>query len=860
MAGFITKKGVSGLPEKLTPGAGIPLDSAVDPDVMMGLAAGNHSPEDIAETFWAQSSIQLSRWNELFPYQLLVLRSVKNADGTVSYQAEGNWVFTLPMPPESYSISMPFAITTSATLGGIVEEHNGAPFRMISMRGSLGMLPARSTALQQLGFNWAETIAGGTVAQLRRIGGDFEQAKSSFDGVVAPNPNIHRQSDFSDSVLTDSGPNGLVAKTTGYYQFLQLQRFLERYVAVKKTKAGRDLRLALATWKDRAVYLITPTGFEVSKASGSPMEYMYNLSLKAWKRVTLDTSSFQVTLAPPVRRDANKLAQLLNVIQSARSTLQGVSKIVAAVIGDFDRTVLEPLRETVLFSKDILGVELSLADMPDSVVGLLGPSWAQLQGDVNSRSAGAAELSDHVKKALGQGRAAANEIKDLVMAGRQTKRSAVLNSHPAMKPFKAPKSSFNLLNKSNISAMKMPPAVMQQITAERSRVKNLRRSDFELRRDRIRRAADSVAVALGAGHPTFEATYGIVVKRIKTIPTQSDWAAMYALNAVAMAMDSYAATGDNEPSSRETTMEVMSGLARRSGIAFRVPTSKFAVPFPYGSTLEGLAAQYLGDPNRWQEIAALNGLREPYIDEVGFDILLTTNGVDNQVVIPATEELYVGQAVYIGSNAATRTRRRIVGLRNVGTSTVVTVDGDPDMALYKTTEDARLSAFKADTVNSQSLIYIPSSSEPAEDNFVTKSIPGVDEFDPMLAVGGVDLLLTSENDIIITPDGDVRLAIGLANIIQNTRIALSVKRGTLLHHSAFGFPMAVGDSTADVNPSEVLSAVRRMFSEDPGFSRIDAVQVVKTGGVMKINAAFTVRGTEQPVPVSYRVRGDFQTA
>lgn len=840
--------------------SGVPLDVPVDPDTTLQIASDNHSPEGIAEAFWSHSPIQLSRWNQLYPYQLLILRAVKDAKGGVSHQAENGWAFTLPMPPEAYSISMPFAISTAATMGGIIEEHNGAPFRMISMRGSFGMLPARSAALQQLGFSFAETVAGGTVAQLRRVGGDFEQLKSSASGVVAPNPNIHREKDFNDSMLTDSGPEGLVAKTTGYYQFLQLQRFLERYVAIKKTREGRDLRLALATWKDRAVYLVTPQGFEVNKAAGSPMEYMYSLSFKAWKRVTLDTSSFEMEINPPIRRDANKLAQLMNTMQDARRVLQGTSKVVAAVIGDFDRTVLEPLRETVLFTKDVLGVALTLADMPDSINKRLGPSWAQIQGDFSSLKAGASEINDRTKKALGLGRDVANETKDLTSARQERRKKQVIDGHPGTKPFKNPKENFDLMNKSDISVMKMPPAIAQQITAERSRIKNLRRSDFEVRRNRVRAAADSVAIALGAGHATYEDTYGVVVKRLKAVPTQSDWDAMYALNAAAMAMDSYAATGDNEPSSRENTMEVMSGLARRSGIAFRVPTSKFAVPFPYGSTLEGLASLYLGDPNRWQEIAALNGLREPYIDEVGFDILLTTNGVENQVVIPATEELYVGQTVFIWSSAATRTRRRVVGLRTVVGSTIVTVDGDSDMNLYQTVDAAKLSAFTADTVNSQGLIYIPSTAEPAEDNFVTKSIPGVDEFDPMFAVGAVDLLLTSDNDIIITPDGDVRLAIGLTNIIQNTRIALSVKRGTLLHHPNFGFPMAVGDSTADVNPSEVLSAVRRMFSEDPSFSRIDAVQVVKNGGTMRINAAFTVRGTEQPVPVSYKVKGDFQTA
>lgn len=835
-------------------------DIPVDPDLTLQLAAdGNQAPKQVAESFWEQSDIQLSRWNKLYPYQLLVVRAMKRADGGVSHQVEPGWQFTLPMPPESLSVSTPFAITAVPTLGGIIEEHNGAPFRLITLRGSTGMLPARAAAQQQMGFSIVETIAGGTVAQLRRVQGDFAATQQSLLGTTTTNPNIHKLSDFLKDE-TETGAAALVAKTTGWYQFRQLQRFLELYVSIKKSSSGRDLRLALAIWKDQAVYLVTPQAFEFNKSGASPLEYLYTLNLKAWRRITLETSALDTALGTPLRRDPNKLARLLNTLQDARRTLQSVSKVAAAAIGDIDRLVFEPMRECVLFVKDALGVGLTLAELPDSITAKTQESWVQMQGDVLSTGAAASELNDVVKLQLGHGIDAANETRDMTSTRASRARSRVLAAHPARKPFTAPKQNFDLMSKAEIGRINLPPAISQQINAERARISALTRRDFETRRDSFRQAADALAIALGAGHATYEDTYRVNVKKIKNEPTQSDWEALYSLNAAAMAMDSFAATGDNEPSSREDLMDVMAGLLRRSGIAFQVPTSKFAVPFPYGATLEALAAQYLGDPQRWHEIAALNGLREPYIDEVGFDIFLTVNGQSNQVVIPKTGNLYIGQVVFVWSDAARRTRRRIVALREVGDSLVVTVDGAKDMALYKRQDGAKLSAFLPDTVNSQSLIYIPSNLEPAEDNFITKSIPGVNEFDPMVSVGGVSLLLDNNNDLVIAPDGTSRLAAGLTNIIQNVRIALSVKRGTLLHHPEFGLPLEVGMSTADFNPSEVLGAVRRMLSEDPAFARVDAVQVQKSGPTAKINVAVVVKGTEQPVPISYDVRGDFQTA
>jgi hypothetical protein len=74
------------------------------------------------------------------------------------------------------------------------------------------------------------------------------------------------------------------------------------------------------------------------------------------------------------------------------------------------------------------------------------------------------------------------------------------------------------------------------------------------------------------------------------------------------------------------------------------------------------------------------------------------------------------------------------------------------------------------------MLYIPSDAPPAEDDLQLKSIPGLDVYDQLLNVGGVDLLLTQTGDLAITPDGDCRLAVGLQNIVQTARIRLASRR------------------------------------------------------------------------------------
>jgi hypothetical protein len=361
---------------------------------------------------------------------------------------------------------------------------------------------------------------------------------------------------------------------------------------------------------------------------------------------------------------------------------------------------------------------------------------------------------------------------------------------------------------------------------------------------------------LGAGNDTYKLTYGFdEITPIKAEPTDSDWEVLYALNDSLMAMNSLAATGVGEPSEAPRLIDSMAQLIRGTGTAFRTPISKFAVPFPYGATLESLSLQYLGDPSRWMEIAVLNGLKSPYIDETGFNGYLLADGFRNNVLVPYDQNLYVGQRVSIGSSGTSRVFRYIVAInKDQNNNLKLTLDGDSNMNVYRKCDKAFIHGYLPDTINSESLVYIPSDQDPIENDYLTKDIPGVDTLDPMVVAGGVDLLLDSNKDLVITPDGDCRLAVGLKNIIQNLEIALSVEQGKLYLHQGFGLPIKVGTSTADINTQSVLSAVKELFLSDPAFVRVDGVRIKKNGAALSIDASAVVEGTTAPLPLSFGIR------
>ncbi len=838
------------------------------------------APAMSPSSWYRNEAISGGNWNQLFPYQLMVLDQTDKGTYIVRSNAlTGPFVFTLPIPPESFAISMPFAITSSVTLGGYMEEHNGAPTRVITMSGSTGVNVGRGQAPKP-NFTFRDSILAGTLQSANTLRQSAQRANS-----VQPTfpDNTHAQTEFDD--VSDTGQGAL----TGWYQFRLLQLFFESYAELKKTREGRRSRLALATWKDEAVYLCTPIAFDVRKDASSPLEYKYNINLKAFKRVKLEKGKAdEVKKYIPIQNDPGKLAQMLNKLGQAREVVQGAKRTISAVGGDIDRTLFEPMRQVMLLVKDILGVPITAADLSDSVIQdakrfiiqatATGNAVDNFGSNVSRRfkfvSANARAILDNIDALASEQGDALSVLDDPTLSGGVTGNNTaaltagsrsgqvvgdvgikdVWATHPAYSSFQNPADNYDFFSQIQVGSLNLPPVLHSKIAKERDKVRSLSRTDFQRMRNDVQATADALAAALGAGNSTYDSIYGLEAPTTTIIdsPTDEDFNTLFHLNQIVIEMNRLAVTTNESP--KLNAIAVVAGLAQKAGIAFRVPRSKFAVPFPYGATLEQLAFRYLGTPDRWQEIAQLNGLQAPYVDEVGFDLPLLVNGANNTVFISNADNVFVGQPVWIGSDTVVRTPRLVTKVDALSTTQfMVTVDGEADLDQYITLANAKLEAFLPNTVNSQMLIYIPSDITPKDEDFTSRTIPGVDEHDSLIAVGGIDLLLTPKNDLIITPDGDSRWAVGLTNIIQKVRLALSVVQGTLNRHPQYGLPIEPGMSLADLSAAEVVRAAQGMFADDPTFTGVHAAQITINGPLANLNIAVQIAGTSQVVPISAEV-------
>jgi hypothetical protein len=804
---------------------------------------------DWKDPYWEYSSLSsiLPNWNKLFPYQLLLLKS----DQTGKYSSDSILArFTLPIPPESMTVSMPFAINMAVTGGSILEEHNGVPMRTISLSGSTGVLPLRGSVATPNSFDSsAASILAGTVSAGRQISNAAATAFNLLGQLSAP-VNVNSKTEMAES----KGAYTLL-ESTGFAQIQLLQRFLEAYAQRKKV-GEPNLRLAFASWKDGEVYLVTPVSFDRSRSANSPLEYRYSLSLKAWRRIVIQDGSPGAFVDNPViqSRDPNRLAIINNTIEQSQRALEAVRGTLEGMRADIQNVVYTPVRELAVFVKDALGIAWTAADLPASIIRDLEEPILEAAGT----AAGVRQLSG-LPSQFGQttSSAVAQLNSDFaswsVMSSKDQTVSGNTNNprprgSPANNALKNPGPYYDFFSTIKLGALNLRSSTRSKIEAERQRVRAFQRADFEERRAAIISTLADICDIVGAGDSTYNSTYGRAVSTTTRIPTDDEWSAIFNLSEIAQQFD-YMACSYNVDYNQTTSMDYMAGLAAGSGIAFTVPRSKFAVPMPYGVTLEQLSTRYLGTPDRWLEIASLNGLESPYVDEVGFKLPFLVNGIGRTVLVSNSSNLFIGQRVWLVSAGQSREQRRIVDLSVGTTQTIVTLDGDEDLSKFAVVSGAYIQAFLPNTVNSLQQIYIPSDTDPAEEDWKTKSIPGLDEFDPIIKVGGVSLLLNDYNDIVIAPDGSTRLATGMTNITQKIRLALATRKGTLARHPDYGIGLKPGVSSADISAQDILARFQDFFKGDPSFTGISNVSIAKNANSVVARMTVGISGVSQYVPI-----------
>jgi len=405
------------------------------------------------------------------------------------------------------------------------------------------------------------------------------------------------------------------------------------------------------------------------------------------------------------------------------------------------------------------------------------------------------------------------------------------------------------------------------LESEIARVNEFTKTTFINIRKNLVAARDFVADRIGGGDPDYNRVFNrssaskTLDKSIDQIQISADF------QAGVLVVDALLA---NEQALKSTAAVDPFAFARENANNPEFNIGQYAsgtlVRMQYGETLQQLAQRTLGNADQWYDIAIANGLKPPYVDEIGIALPLTTNGSGRRINVskngPAgtlnRDRFYIGQVVYMQSNAERAPDQRIVrSIVEIPVSgeLVVELSGEPDMDRYKTADGATVRVYAPQTVNSSLYVLIPSA-VPLDQSQVQKETPwflrnrGEDE-----KQAGVDLLIDDTGDIQFTPAGDVQLRYGADNAVQALQILLATEAGALVRHPEYGIASGIGEVNTNFAAvrQKLAEAVGTQILNDPRFDRLNSLQVELLGSASgyKISLEVVLAGSNSVIPITF---------
>lgn len=764
---------------------------------------------------------------------------------------EQNNVFEFPITPQVMNINTPYSIETLAASNGVIEEHAGVYFKHITLSGTFGVNPGRksfaASAMNRPADNsfkgLISTLFSNTIDRARELKSQLNKLTKSLPFGLDKrfNKNANKQQSVP---AKDVG--------TGYYYALALDRFLENY-AIKKSQssANKKIKLALHLPKFGYAYLVTPVSYTYNQSADSPLEYKFTLQLKAYKRIALKAKSVINNANKIVRRELNDFQKIFVSLNRARMALSVSYDTVRAARNDA-LTPFEVLRSAIIVTKGALSLPFTAADVYVDISNAI--NFIK-----NSDSPGLRFVLSKYGKFFnsimgGSGSRTGNNMGGYLMIAPNNDNGGTNGNDNVPNDIESPYQISEILDLFNIEDYPMTDAESEQFTSELESLSEITSDKVDEWIKALRETAYLLADYFGAGDATVSKIYNKPLPKQRLQDMSIDESLLLsnlyeAITALYLLKSSnLIVKNDNK------AFEIVGELTENTSYEFGSGPNNLAikVPVPYGLTIEQIAQKYLGDYRRWVEIATLNNLNSPYIDEEGFVRPFLSNGSGRNFNIADGSNLYVGQKIFLMSDTVPKTMRTILAINKLSdTDYLITVDGLDNLHIFKTSENARMHAFLPHTTNSTQTIWIPV--QETTDDLAVFSPPEVAKLDKYTGISKVDWMLGDDGDVAIDNFGDIKLSYGLKNLYQSLRLKIISPQGSRLVDPDYGMGITPGINLGDISLDDMIKKFHYMIKADERFGEIESLEIDLRGPVMKINAIVALRDGSGSVPISVAI-------
>lgn len=507
-----------------------------------------------------QSSLNTENWTKLsFPYTFSVINIVTGAEDKFG-------AFQLPLAPQSINQKEEPATNIKPSQGGTTTGHNGLGYKMLSIQGTTGIAPFRGEG----GVN-----------------------KKTGEAIFQPKELKYK---------------------SGYEVFIHLRNWFRTYYEWKKVQRGAasNYRIVFKNYKDGEFLIVELLSFEMDRQAAKSFLYDYKLEFKVLSHFSFSRPDSQ---NKGFLENADELiSTALDKITTARGTLLRTQGILRQVESTYDASVLEPLRQTTLACKALLGVPLVAADISSRVI-------------VNTVStAGAlAIIAKEVQNTATLGKTGKSqtlaEIESLLDKRLYGTKGTLAKTYAAAQSEIKQKGSIGFFKlgalTTKINSGNFPEKTLSETVKEQNKAQTIPRNFYENAIKELERVKKNAEDQFNLGSSQYDSLFdrtSTTTPDVARSVTDDEYDMLNAFNDAITGLNLLLSTDVMFKSSIDTRIEDMNNRFNNQ-IQLIAQQAVKQVKLKAGMSLERLAQQELGDSTRWGEIVEVNNLKAPYISD-----------------------------------------------------------------------------------------------------------------------------------------------------------------------------------------------------------------------------------------------------